>query len=146
LEFCPVRTILLAALLSLVFAAPSTASVRILASPGGQIGQYLKLFAMVRASGEKVIIDGPCFSACTLVLSVVPNERICVTRKAILGFHAAWMPDPKGRPLTAVEATKLMLRTYPRPVQSWIKRNGGLTRKAILLRGRELSSMYPRCA
>ena len=39
-------------------------------------------------SGEKVIIDGPCLSACTLVLSTVPSNRICVTKRAVLGFHA----------------------------------------------------------
>lgn len=132
----------------LVFASvvPSFATVRILASPGGRIGEYLTLFAMIRQSGERVVIDGPCFSACTLVLSVLPKERICVTRKAILGFHAAWTPDRRGKPLTAVEATKLMYATYPGPVRRWIKHKGGLTSKAIMLQGRELAAMYRSCA
>ena len=69
--------------------APLRAEVRILASPGGQVGPFLDLFDRVRESGERVVIDGPCLSACTLVLSTVPNERICVTRRAVLGFHAA---------------------------------------------------------
>ena len=41
------------------------ADVRILASPGGSVGNYLN-FSQVRRSGERVIIDGPCLSACTL--------------------------------------------------------------------------------
>ena len=73
------------------------AEVRILASPGGQVGPFLDLFDQVRASGERVVIDGPCLSACTLVLSVVPNDRICVTRRAVLGFHAARSIDRRGR-------------------------------------------------
>ena len=80
------------ALLALLLSAPATparAEVRIYASPGGQVGPFLDLFERVRASGERVVIDGPCLSACTLVLSTVPNDRICVTRRAILGFHAA---------------------------------------------------------
>ena len=68
---------------------PVRAEVRILASPGGQVGPFIELFDRVRQSGERVVIDGPCLSACTLVLMMVPTERICVTRRAVLGFHAA---------------------------------------------------------
>ena len=50
------------------------ADVRILASPGGQVGPFIDLFDKVRESGERVVIDGPCLSACTLVLSMVPGE------------------------------------------------------------------------
>src|SRR5271155_2569992 len=86
----------LAALLWLV-ATPVHAEIRILGSPGGQVGPFLDMFDQVRASGERVVIDGPCLSACTLVLSVVPAERICVTRRAVLGFHAARSMDRHGR-------------------------------------------------
>ena len=69
--------------------APVRAEIRILESPGGQVGPFLDLFDRVRQSGERVVIDGPCLSACTLVLMTIPEERICVTRRAVLGFHAA---------------------------------------------------------
>ena len=85
--------------------APAIAEVRILASPGGQVGPFLDLFEEVRASGERVVIDGPCLSACTLVLSMVPSERICVTRRAILGFHAARSIDRRGRTYAEPEAS-----------------------------------------
>ncbi len=91
------KTIFLAAALCGLVLPPAQAEVRILASPGGQVGPFLDLFERVRASGERVVIDGPCLSACTLVLSMVPNDRICVTRRAILGFHAARSIDPRGR-------------------------------------------------
>jgi hypothetical protein len=68
-------------------ATPSLADVRILASPGGEVGSFIRLFAVLRESGERIVIDGPCLSACTLVLSTIPEERICVTRRAVLGFH-----------------------------------------------------------
>ncbi|HEY5125872.1 MAG TPA: hypothetical protein VIJ35_00990, partial [Bradyrhizobium sp.] len=67
------KTILLAAALCALALPPAQAEVRILASPGGQVGPFLELFARVRASDERVVIDGPCLSACTLVLSMVPN-------------------------------------------------------------------------
>jgi hypothetical protein len=56
--------------------------VRILSSGGGSVSEYLNFFAKVRQSGERVVIDGPCLSACTLVLSAVPRKRICVTSRA----------------------------------------------------------------
>ena len=64
--------------------------------------------------------DGPCLSACTLVLSMVPNNRICVTPRAILGFHAARSVDPRGRMYAEPEASELVLEGYPAPVRGWI--------------------------
>jgi hypothetical protein len=127
------------------FAMPAQAEVRILASPGGQMGPFLDLFDRLRASGERVVIDGPCLSACTLVLSAVPNDRICVTRRAVLGFHAARSMDRRGRMYAEPEASELVLEAYPTPVQNWIRRHGGLTSRLLLLRGRDLAAMYPVC-
>jgi hypothetical protein len=121
------------------------AEVRILASPGGQVGPFLDLFARVRASGERVVIDGPCLSACTLVLSMVPSERICVTRRAILGFHGARSIDQRGRMYAEPEASQAVLEAYPAPVRGWISRRGGLSSRLLLLRGRELAAIYPSC-
>ena len=141
----PVRRVILTTLFLLAALAPAYAEVRILSSPGGEVTGYLRLFAAVRASGERVVIDGPCLSACTLLLSTIPNDRICVTRRAVLGFHAARAVDRRGRIFAAPEATKVVAATYPAPVRAWIARHGGLTSRLILLRGRELAALYPRC-
>jgi hypothetical protein len=140
-----VRTILIAVwLLSAV--TPASADVLIRASPGGDVARYLALFSLVRQSGQRVIIDGPCLSACTLVLSIVPNNRICVTRRAIFGFHAAReLDDRTGRLSPAADATRVIEGTYPAAVQAWIARHGGLSHRLLLLRGRELRAMYPSC-
>ena len=138
------RTILLAVTL-FICAAPARAEVRILASPGGQVGPFLDLFERVRESGERVVIDGPCLSACTLVLSIVPDNRICVTRRAVLGFHAARSIDQRGRFYAEPEASREVLAAYPAPVRGWIISRGGLTSRLLLLRGRELAAIYPRC-
>ena len=139
------KAILLAAVLYGLVLPPARAEVRILASQGGQVGPFLDLFARVRASGERVVIDGPCLSACTLVLSVVPDDRICVTRRAVLGFHAARSIDQRGRSYAEPEASDLVLATYPAPVRGWIRRRGGLNSRLLLLRGRELAAIYPLC-
>jgi hypothetical protein len=140
----PLLAIALAAALS-VLVSPVQAEVRILSSPGGQVGPFLDLFEEVRASGERVVIDGPCLSACTLVLSMIPSDRICVTRRAIFGFHAARSIDRRGKTYAEPEASQLVLEAYPAPVRVWIERRGGLTSRLLLLRGRELASMYRPC-
>jgi hypothetical protein len=132
----------------LVFLASFTrvsAEVRIEGSPGGEATSFLEFFESVRESGQRVVIDGPCFSACTLVLSVVPRSRICVTRRAVLGFHAAKLVDQYGDEFPAPEATRVVAAAYPAPIRNWIKRHGGLTRAPIFLQGRELAAIYPLC-
>src|SRR5256884_9859317 len=95
---------------------PVRAEVRILASPGGQVGPFIELFDKVRESGERVVIDGPCLSACTLVLMTVPSDRICVTRRAVLGFHAARSMDRRGKLYAEPEASKAVHEAYPEPI------------------------------
>lgn len=140
-----VLTTLLAATLVTACCLPASATVRITSDPGGQLGSYIDKLQSLRESGQSVIIDGPCLSACTMVLGMVPRDRICVTSRARLGFHAAWRPDQTGRPISDQEGTELLMSTYPQPVREWINRRGGLSRQLIYLSGPELASMYPRC-
>jgi hypothetical protein len=140
-----VLTLLLAVALWFFATMLARAEVRILASPGGQVGPFIDLFEKLRNSGERVVIDGPCLSACTLVLSMIPSERICVTRRAVFGFHAARSMDRRGRLYDEPAASKLVLQAYPDQVRDWIVRRGGLTSRLLLLRGRELTAMYRPC-
>jgi hypothetical protein len=134
-----------ACMLALLAATPAFAEIRIIQSPGGRVGPFLELFERVRESGERVVIDGPCLSACTLVLSLVPGERICVTKRAVLGFHAARSVDRRGRFYAEPEASEAVLEAYPAPVRDWIRSRGGLTARLLLLKGRDLAAIYPRC-
>ena len=70
---------------------PASATMRIAEDRGGQIGHYLQAFAMLRSSGENVVIDGNCLSACTLVLGLIPRSRICATPRARWGRRS---PSP----------------------------------------------------
>ena len=112
--------LVLGAALAASSVSAGSAAVRIKADPGGQIGPYLENLVALRSSGERVIIDGPCLSACTMVLGVIPRERICVTPRARTGFHAAWTPDGNGRPVTSRVATRLLMDIYPQDVRGWL--------------------------
>ena len=136
---------LLAAALLLVGLAPSHAVVRIADDRGGRIGTYVDKYQGLRTSGEAVIIDGLCASACTIVLGAIPHDRICVTSHATLGFHAAWDFGANGRAITNPEATQMLYSMYPSPVKRWIQARGGLTPHMIFLRGKELQALFKPC-
>ena len=68
----------------------ASADYRITRDHGGLVDQYKVKYASIRDRGERVVIDGICNSACTLVLGIVPLNRICVTPRASLGFHMAY--------------------------------------------------------
>ncbi len=123
----------------------SDAAVRIGLDRGGRIGAYVDKYKGLRSSGEMVIIDGYCVSACTIVLGSVPHDKICVTSRAKLGFHAAWNPGSKGRRITDPEATQNLYSMYPSEVQRWIDGRGGLSPRMMFLSSRELAAMYRPC-
>jgi hypothetical protein len=139
------RSLILGLALALVVLSQGHAEIRILSSSGGAVGPYLNFYAQLRRSGERVVIDGPCLSACTLVLSTIPRNRICVTRRAVLGFHAPFLIDRSGHSFHSQTMTKAVAASYPAAVRSWINHKGGLKSGLIYLKGRELAALYPRC-
>jgi len=126
--------------------APASATMRIAEDRGGQIGHYLQAFALLRSTGENVVVDGNCLSACTLVLGMIPSNKICATENARFGFHAAWMPDRDGRPVTSAMGTRALWNIYPTSVRHWINRHGGLSRKMIFLEGHDLNGIVRTCS
>jgi hypothetical protein len=140
-----VSGILAAALLLAGMGAACQAAVRIANDRGGPINSYLVGYEELGASGQTVMIDGLCASACTIVLAAVPRDRICVTSKANLAFHAAWDFGDRGRTITDLAATRMLFAIYPMEVRRWIMRHGGLTPRTIFLRGKQLHAMYRSC-
>ena len=136
---------LLAAIVLLASVGASHAVMRIGEDRGGRIGTYVDKYQEVRTSGEMVIIDGLCASACTIVLGAIPHDKICVTSHATLGFHAAWDYGANGRAVTNAEATQMLYSMYPSAVKHWIAARGGLTPRMIFLHGKQLTSMYKPC-
>jgi hypothetical protein len=136
---------LLAVVLLIAGMGASRAVVRIADDRGGRIGTYVDRYQGLRTSGEYVVIDGLCASACTIVLGAIPHEKICVTSHANLGFHAAWDFGANGRAITNPEATQMLYSMYPSPIRRWISQRGGLTPRMIFLHGRELQAMFRPC-
>ena len=116
-------------LLAFIIATPAVADLRITRDFGGYVEEYKARYERIRENGERVIIDGICNSACTLVLGIVPLQRICATPRASLGFHQAYFDKrwTAGVKVTSIAGTAELMSVYPNPVKEWISRQGGLT-------------------
>jgi hypothetical protein len=137
---------LASALATLSSVGGASADVRIVSDPGGEVSAYVREFKQLRNTGQHVVIDGPCLSACTLLTGIVPRDHVCITSRAVLGFHAASYYDDASRSLVPTrEGSALVMRLYPEAVKSWINRHGGLKPQLIMMRGRDLAALYPTC-
>jgi len=138
----------LAAILLVLSTSAAAADYRITRDHGGLVDQYKTKYAQIRERGERVIIDGICNSACTLVLGIVPLNRICVTPRASLGFHQAYYDKAWtfGLKVTSYAGTADLVSYYPQPVKDWINRNGGLTTTMKRVKnGADLWAMIDPC-
>jgi hypothetical protein len=135
-----------AALSTVVFAPAAYAEVHIVNDPGGEVSEYAQKFHELSEAGEHLVIDGPCLSACTLFTAFIPRDHVCVTRRAVLGFHAASYFDDARRSLVPTrKGTALIMKLYPPEIRSWIERHGGLTPHILAMRGKELTALYDTC-
>jgi hypothetical protein len=135
-------------LLATLVISPALADLRISRDFGGYVEEYKAKYNRIRDTGERVVIDGICNSACTLVLGIVPTERICVTPRASLGFHQAYFDKrwTAGVKVTSIAGTAELMSVYPAPVKDWIARQGGLTTKMKKLRnGPDLWAIVNPC-
>jgi hypothetical protein len=137
--------LLIAAATIALTASSASATIVISADRGGLISDYAERFLSARANGEQVVIDGACLSACTLVVGMVPRDRVCATPKAVLGFHSAWRPTGGGGKVNSAAASQAMMDVYPADLRRWIAKRGGLSSRMIFLQGRELAQIVPSC-
>jgi len=137
-----------ALLLALLLPASARADVRITRDFGGHVDQYKKRFAEIRDRGERVIIDGICNSACTLVLGIVPLNKICVTPRASMGFHQAYYDRryTAGMYVQSYAGTDELMSYYPETLKEWIADKGGLARQMKTIKnGADLWAIIDPC-
>jgi hypothetical protein len=133
---------------SFLAATPAYAVLHITRDHGGYVEEYKARYKRIRDSGERVVIDGICNSACTLVLGIVPMNKICVTPRASLGFHQAYYDKAFtfGIKVTSAAGTYDLMSYYPDTVKDWIRRSGGLTTEMKkITNGAELWKIVDPC-
>jgi hypothetical protein len=126
---------------------PPKRGILIYHEPGGVIKEHIERWRALARSGADVEILGPCYSACTLIVTYVPKERLCFGAFATLQFHLAWDRET-GKP--SLEGSLWMLKQYPREIYDWIMERGGVASMTIQtfreLRAPALWSMgYRQC-
>lgn len=120
---------------------------------GGSLSDYIMKYVVLAKHGTSVIIDGECDSACTLMVGILDRDKICITEKAQLGFHASGYVDGLGKTqydadggrTLSESGTRLMLDFYPRDIRRWIDKNGGLGQDIINLKQPEISKYFEPC-
>ena len=140
------QALLAGAVASAFIATAALGEVHIMNDPGGEVSEYVEKFHELRKAGERLVIDGPCLSACTLFTGIIPHDHVCVTRRAVLGFHAAsYFDDARHTMVPTRQGTAVIMRLYPPEIREWIDRHGGLKPQIMALRGKELSALYDAC-
>jgi len=137
-----------ALLVLLLLPVSAQADVRITRDFGGHVDQYKKRYAQIRDRGERVIIDGICNSACTLVLGIVPLNKICVTPRAAMGFHQAYYDRryTAGLYVASYAGTDELMSYYPDTLKEWIEQKGGLARQMKTIKnGADLWAIIDPC-
>lgn len=61
-------------------------------SPGGSVYDFITKGLHLLFVGTPVILDGPCASACTLLIDV-DRQNVCLTTKAVLMYHKMFYID-----------------------------------------------------
>jgi hypothetical protein len=77
------------------------------------------------------MIDGTCASACTMLLGVIPRNRICVTQRAVLAFHSAWTPTSEGEQISSA-GNFYLWSNYPPPCANGSSSTADYTRGSFI--------------
>lgn len=116
--------------------------VRVTNNPGGVVDNFLKDAMKFLMDGAVIEIEGECSSACTL-FTTVPTA--CVLPGAKLRFHAPYMPLPSGAKGYSKGYIEWFTSQYPKGIQEWIAKRGGLTSEWLVLSGKELRKFVKPC-
>lgn len=112
--------------------------------PGGSIGTYMNYYERWYKSGEKLIIDGVCISACTIFLGYVgenETDRVCITSRGLLGLHQASSGETSD-PILTMAMVRLI---YPQWVQKWIQKIGGLKPEVTFMTPEDMKGHISLC-
>lgn len=97
---------------------------------GGNLDGMIKVLMFLQENPEKtVVIDGPCYSACTLLLAA--PENVVFTENASFYFHSSFLYDakrPDKEPKMYPFGNEIMLKVLPTNVNLWTQLTGAFNK------------------
>jgi hypothetical protein len=111
----------------------------ILGTNGGYFNSFASIFDHWQEKGKRLIITGPCLSACTIALG---NPKACAMPEAYFGFHQSRRYNNKTKEFigTSEEVNRLLWERYPAKVRATIKE---LTPELKYVKGTDLLPPCP---
>ncbi len=126
-------------------AAASNNTIHIRHDTGGDLRLYQIKAQVAREMKLRVVIDGLCASACT-VLVQLPRAQVCATPRARLGFHRAALVRPVTNGHALVHrANYRLIQSYPAGIRRWIDQRGGLTRRVLMMGSHDVQRFIRPC-
>lgn len=113
-------------------------------NPGGEISAFEAAAREIKSSGRRVVVDGPCYSACA-ILADIARGNVCVTSRAKFGFHQGYVVGrvKVGGPLKLIGRFK---PTHSTDIDRWVAKNGGFPRKGFRIMGvKQARKIWKRC-
>lgn len=110
-------------------------------SEGGKVGGFRNQGRDLANAKTPVIVDGPCLSACTLLVDA-DRANVCLTSRAVLGYHQSWWDDAKG-------VRHYDVLTYETPgLNAYLDAHGGEPQAGplLMLSFDDAKVFYPPCA
>ena len=96
---------------------------------GGLVREHQLRFATLASTARQVEMRGGCWSACTLITSYIPKERLCFGEGSFLAFHSAKTIEAYPRPHPS--GTYIMYASYPPEIRRWIDDHGGIDKLTV---------------
>lgn len=162
MKFEHVMTTIIVALIVLVFGAFNANALTINGNKGGDPHEFANHALKLGERKELIKINGECLSACVLYVNQDAGTNVCVTPKAILGFHRSYgLTTANGNVLDTRAETrkyadsvdKIMYNGLPSklkalaPLNKWpsVYKNGGNTKQMIRVGYDKLKDIFPTC-
>jgi len=106
---------------------------------GGVIADFQQAAYAVNRTAMRVVIAGPCYSACT-VFADLARTHVCITRDAVFGFHMAAIG---GQPDWSDP-----LPGNSRDIVKWVNAHGGYPTpdRLLMMNYADASTFWKRCS
>lgn len=143
----PIRPALHAlALAAALVSSTAEATTVITENDGGVVEDFWVEIQSHQMRGEKIVVDGPCYSSCTLTLVLADKGLMCATPRAFFAFHRAYS-GKKGTEAYEDDGgwTDVMMTQLPKSVSSWLSEHGGITHAWKTLAGSDMEARVPMC-